>query len=356
MAEDLGEKTEDPTPKRLSEARERGQVARSQDLSSATLLIGAAAVIYFFGSSMFFGLVALMRFMLGAESLGRGVTTESLIEAVNISADQAMRMFVPFLALMALIAYADQIIQVGWNFTAKALQPRPDKLNPVSGVKRLFSRRSLVKGVVNIVKVAVIGAVAMVVMHSAHDRIIAFPILTTPGIVLAWSRLALELIVWILAALLIIGLIDFAYQRWQHKQDLKMTKQEVKDERKSTEGDPEVKSRRMRAAREMVKQRLGASVPQADVVVTNPTHYAVALQYDAERMNAPRVTAKGADYVAMQIRLIASSHGVPIVERPALARALHRSAEVGQEIPADLYEAVAEVLAYVYRLEGRLAS
>jgi len=150
--------------------------------------------------------------------------------------------------------------------------------------------------------------------------------------------------------------VDLLYQRWQHTEDLKMTKQQVKDERRSSEGDPEVKSRRFQMAREIIRQRLGAAVPEADVVVTNPTHFAAALKYDSDEMAAPRLVAKGADHLAMQIRLIAVAHGVPIVERPPLARALYRNVEVGQEVPSDLYEAVAEVLAYVYRLEGRAAS
>lgn len=356
MAEELGEKTEDPTPKRLTEARERGQVARSADLSAAVVLSGAALLLYFFGADILAGMGAFMRNTLEPEVLGRGVHVTTLEESVRFAAMVGLRLLGPVLAIMALIAWLDQLGQVGWNFTTKPITPKLNRMSPVKGVKNIFSRRSLVKGVINILKLVVIGTVAFIVIHNAEDRIAALPVLTPAGAMLLTARLVVELGLWILAVLFVIGAIDRTYQSWQHRHDLRMTKQEVKDERKSTEGDPETKARRMRIARDITRQRLRAAVPKADVVVTNPTHYAVAIQYDPARMNAPVVVAKGADFLALQIRLIASANDIPIVERKPLARALYRSVEVGREIPADLYEAVAELLAYVYRLEGRLAA
>ncbi|MEC9374435.1 MAG: EscU/YscU/HrcU family type III secretion system export apparatus switch protein, partial [Planctomycetota bacterium] len=176
------------------------------------------------------------------------------------------------------------------------------------------------------------------------------------GALVESARIMMDLIIWTLLALILIGVIDRAYQKWQHTKDLRMTKQEVKEERKSTEGDLAMKARRLRFGRELIRQQIAANVPKADVVVTNPTHFAVALKYDSDSMRAPRVIAKGADQLAIQIRLVAVRHSIPIVERPPLARALYHNVEVGREIPADLYEAVAELLAYVYRLEGRMAS
>lgn len=356
MAEDLGEKTEDPTQKRLTEARERGQVSRSADLSAAIILTGAAILLYVFGFDIFGGMGMYLRSTLEPETLGVGIHMDSIEHSVRLAVSVAMRLLTPVLLLMALIAWLEQLGQVGWNFTTKPLEPKFNRLSPAKGVKNIFSKRSLVKAVLNIAKLAVIGGVAFIVIHQSEARIAASPALTAGGVFLLACRLVTELGLWVLAVLLIIGAIDRTYQTWQRTQDLRMSKQEVKDERKSTEGDPETKARRMRIAREIVRQRLRSDVPKADVVVTNPTHYAVAIKYDAETMNAPRVVAKGADFLALQIRLIAAANNVPIVERKPLARALYRSVEVGQEVPAEMYEAVAEVLAYVYRLEGRLAA
>ncbi len=353
MADDLGEKTEDPTSKRLADAREKGQIARSADLSAAVLLSFAAIIMFLLGPGLFDGLGAYMRTALDPGSLGRGLTPAPLRESVNLALAVGGRLLLPILLIMAVAAWIEQVAQVGWNFTLEPLSPKIDRLSPIKGVKNIFSRKSVVKAIVNIGKLVLIAAVAMLVIQSHKPRIVALPALTPGGAALVAVRLIIELALWILAVLLFIGFIDRAYQVWQHKHDLRMTKHEVKDERKSTEGDAETKARRQRIAREIMRQRLRGDVPKADVIVTNPTHFAVAIKYDAESMSAPKVLAKGADHMAMQIRLIASGAGVPIVERPALARALYRSADVGREIPVEWYEAVAEVLAYVYRLDGR---
>ena len=356
MAEDLGEKTEDPTSKRRAESREKGQVPRSADYSAAVVLAGAAAYLYVYGAGILGDMGSFMRSTLEPETLGQGVTTGSLEGSVHLAVSAGLGMLVPVMLVMALLALADQFSQVGWSFTTQPLTPKFDRLSPAKGIKNIFSRRSLVKAAINIAKLTVIGSVAILVIRGEQGSIIASPALTPAGAMLLIVQLIIRLGLWILAVLIVIGAIDRAYQIWQHTQDLRMSKQEVKDERKSSEGDPSTKARRMRIAREIARQRLQSAVPKADVVVTNPTHFAVAIQYDPEKMNAPKVVAKGADFLAMQIRLIASANGVAIVERKPLARALYRSVEVGQEVSAELYEAVAEVLAYVYRLEGRVAT
>lgn len=356
MAEDLGDKTEQPTEKRITEARQRGQVTRSEDLSAAVVLGGAAILLYFFGSNLVGGMGSLMRTSFEPETLGAGVRTSSIEATIHLTTGVSLRLLIPVLLIMVVIALVDQFAQVGWNVSFEPMTPKLDRLSPGKGIKRIFSRRSLVKGIINIAKLVVIATVAMLVVRGSMDRIVASPALTPGGVLLLIVMLVTKLGIWILVALFVIGAIDRFYQSWQHTVDLRMSKQEVKDERKSTEGDPEMKGRRLRMAREIVRQRLQSAVPKADVVVTNPTHYAVAISYDADTMDAPKLVAKGADYLALQIRLIASAHGVPIVERKPLARAIYRSVEVGQEIPADQYEAIAEVLAYVYRLEGRLSS
>jgi flagellar biosynthesis protein FlhB len=356
VAEDLGDKTEQPTQKRLTDARQRGQVSRSEDLSAAVVLGGAALMLYYFGSTLIEGLGSLMRTSFEPEMLATGVRSSSVEQTIHLTMGVSLQLLVPVLLIMMVIALVDQFAQVGWNVSFEPMTPKIDRLSPAKGIKRIFSRRSVIKALINIAKLIVIATVAMLVVRSSMDRIVASPSLTSGGVALLITMLVTKLAVWIVIALFVIGAIDRFYQSWQHTFDMRMTKQEVKDERKSTEGDPEMKGRRLRMAREIVRQRLQSAVPQADVIVTNPTHYAVAISYDADTMSAPKLVAKGADYMALQIRLIATAHGVPIVERKPLARAIYRSVEVGEEIPADQYEAIAEVLAYVYRLEGRLSS
>lgn len=352
----MGEKSEQPTGKRLLDARRKGQVARSQNLSAAALLSAAVVLVYAFGASMLEGIGSVMRRALDPESLGTTLTTEPLMRDMIFFGGQTVRVVAPIMVIMFVIALAEQIVQVGWFVSADPLQPKLSKFNPIKGLKKLFSLRSLVKGVVDVCKLTVIGLVAWVVIGINQERIATLATLTVVGALVEIARLVFELALWVLAVLLFIGVVDWLYQKWQHTSDLKMTKHEVKEERKTVEGDMQTKARRMRMAREIVRQRLQAAVPQADVIVTNPTHFSVAIKYDAETMAAPRVIAKGADFLAMQIRLIGAAHGVPIVERPALARALYANVDVGREVPAAQYEAVAEVLAYVYRLEGRMAS
>lgn len=357
MAEDLGEKSELPTDHRRSEAREKGQVARSTDLSAAVLMTAVVILMMLFAQPLIHGMLALLRHSFSEETLGAGITADTLAPDVTLTFAEAARLTAPIMALMTLVAIFALIQQVGLKLSTRALEPKWDKLNFVKNLNRLVNKRSLVKAGLDLLKLALIGAVVFTIIGMDTDQIVALANLDLIEGVLVGAALVRDLALWVLAILIILGLLDFAYQRWQHTQDLKMTKHEVKDERKSTEGDLETKARRLKMARQIAMQRLGIDVPKADVIVTNPTHYAVALKYDAESgMNAPRVIAKGADYLALRIRYIAAAHGVPIVERPPLARALYREVKVGREIPTAHYEAVAEVLAYVYRLDRKLAS
>lgn len=355
MAEELGERTEQPTTRRLQEARGRGQVAKSQDLSAAIDLIGGTAIIVAFGGLAMVILASVMRRVLELQTAGNPLDLGELRSTVIWTASQAAWILVPMLAAMFTIAYIGQVMQVGLLLTGYPLQPKLERLNPIQGIKKLFNLRNLVKTVVNIVKLVVIVLIATLVIYRHLPSIAALPAL---GLLPAWYKLAitaLELAVWMLLVLLAIGVIDFLYQQWQHTRDLRMTRQEVKDERRSMDGDPDVRARRLRMARDIALQRIQQAVPTADVVVTNPTHFSVALRYDAATMRAPRVVAKGADFMAFRIRHVAIASGIPIVERPPLARGLYWGVEVGREVSPEYYEAVAEVLAYVYRIEGRAA-
>jgi len=356
VADDLGEKTEDPTAKRKYEAREKGQVARSADLSAAALMILAGVFLLFFGGGMAENMAASMRAALGPESFRDVLEASRVGPAAGFAVERLAAATLPMLAFVFAVAAASQLLQVGWMITLKPLQPNLSKLNPGKGIKRVFSRKNAIKALIDIGKVSLVLAVGFVHLGLSAEHIAALPSLSAMGAVAEAGLIIAEGAVWVLVVLLLIGIADMVFQKWQHTQDLKMTKHEVKEERKSSEGDPHTKSRRFRMMQEMLRQQVNQSVPTADVIVTNPTHYSVALKYDSESMSAPVVVAKGADHLALRIRLVAKAAGVPIVERAPLARALYGAVEPGETIPLEHYEAVAEVLAYVYRLEQRAAS
>jgi flagellar biosynthesis protein FlhB len=350
MAEELGERTEQPTARRLTEARERGQVAKSQDLSAAVDLIGGAAILAIFGG---FGLVILARIMRGVlegQAPGDPLDLAGLKPTVLWATSQAAWIVIPMLLAMFIIAGIGQVIQVGVLFTGHPLKPKLERLNPFKGLKKLFNLRSLVKTAVNVIKLVLIVLIASLVVYRHLPAMAALPMLRVMPAMYKLALIALELAAWILVVLLAIGIVDYMYQRWQHTRDLRMTRQEVKDERRSMDGDPEVRARRLRMARDIALQRIQQAVPKADVIVTNPSHFSIAIKYDAATMRAPRVVAKGADYLAFRIRHVALAAGIPIVERPPLARGLYWGVDVGREISPEFYEAVAEVLAYVYRI------
>jgi flagellar biosynthesis protein FlhB len=355
MADDMGEKTEQPTSRRRSQSRSQGQVAKSADLSAAIDLGGGVLLLVALGGGLLSAMADLLRRALEGQAGGSPVRIDSIKPAMMWAMGMGARALLPMLLLMFVIAAAAQFMQVGWLFTTRPLQPKFDKLNPAAGAKKLFNKRAAVKTAVNTLKMAVIVLVAWMVLRGQVAKIVSLPLMEMRQGFYAMGRLVLELALWLLAVLLLIGIIDWTYQRWQHTQDLKMTKQEVKDERRAMEGDPEIKARRMRMGMEIAMQRLQHSVPEADVIVTNPTHFSIAIKYDQATMRAPVVTAKGADFLAFKIRHLAIMNGVPIVERPPLARALYAGVDEGQEVHAEHYEAVAEVLAYVYRLEGKAA-
>lgn len=355
MADDLGERTEMPTQRRLTEARGRGQVAKSQDLSAAIDLVGGLLLVIALSGVFAAGFAKVMQRVLSGEAPGDVVRAETLVDTIRWAAGEAASLAAPFLLLMAVVALIGQISQVGLLFTLYPVKPKLDRMNPISGIKRMFSRRNLVKTGVNAIKLAVVLAVICGLISMRARQIVSLPMLPVWMGVERAGLIIIEACIWLIALLVILGIIDYIFQRWQHKQDLKMTKHDVKDERRQMEGDPEMKAHRFKFAQQIALQRIQHAVPKADVVVSNPTHFAVALGYEAEAMRAPKVLAKGADFLALRIRQLAQMHGVPIVERPPLARALYAGVEVGQEIRPEHYEAVAEILAFVYRMEHRAA-
>jgi len=353
MADDMGERTEAPSSRKLTQARENGQVARSTELVAAVDLITAVILIVMFGAGLVSSMRSVLLRTLEHDTFTSGVDGISPL-LMHALATTAMGL-APILLLILAAALGVHIAQVGWHFTTKPLMPDLARLNPLRGLGKLFNRRQQVRTGIGMIKVAIVGAISWAVLAGEVGRVTALPRLSLWAGLSEIGTLALRLAIWLLVMLFILGAADYLYQRWQHYQDLKMTKEEVKDERRSMEGDPKVKSQRFKLARQIALQRINQSVPKADVIVTNPTHYSVALQYDQATMKAPRVVAKGVDHMALRIRQVAMVHQVPMVERPPLARALYAAAEVGQEISPEFYEAVAEVLAYVYRLENKAA-
>ncbi|MCC6741400.1 MAG: flagellar biosynthesis protein FlhB [Planctomycetia bacterium] len=351
MADELFEsedRTEPATPRKLEEARERGHVARSADLNGALVLLASFIALHAFGPRFLDGLTVIAR-----ASFGR---LDSLDLAPDTVAPRAAalllllaRTLAPLLAAVLAVALAANWAQVGFLFSGEPLTPSLDRLNPFKGLARFFSARSAARLAQNILKLAVIGAVLGWTLWSRFPDLLALPALPVPKIAAALADLAFALGLRAAIALVALGVLDFVFQRWQYERDLRMSKQEVKEELKRLEGNPRIRERRRAIQRQIATQRMMQAVPKAAVVVTNPTHFAVALAYD-EKMAAPKIVAKGADLIAEKIREIAHEHDVPIVERPPLARELFKC-EVGKEIPPRMFEAVAEILAYVYSLK-----
>jgi flagellar biosynthetic protein FlhB len=353
MAEDFGDKTEAPTPRRRTEAREQGNIARSPDLTAAVLIIAAMLMLNWYGDGVVAALHALMRELLSARWLNSGPETISpTLTAALVRIGIAMA---PLLIGIVIAAVLVNVLQVGLFFSTKRLQPRIEALNPFRGVGRLFGRgNGLVTLLMNLLKLALVGFVAYGAVKSRMEMILKTPELESVQIFMLAGAIIYSVAIRIGLLLLVLALIDYAIQRYRNERQLKMTKQEVKDEMRRMEGDPQIKQRRRQIALQRVKQRIQAEVPTADVVVTNPTEFAVALKYDATSMTSPTVVAKGQGHIAMLIRQVAIENGVPILERKPLARALYKLVEVGQEVPEQFYAAIAEILAYVYELSGKL--
>jgi flagellar biosynthesis protein FlhB len=356
MAEAPGqERTERATGKRRMEARKRGQVALSREIPSALTLVTVLGVFYFAGARV---LDDLMRIFSGFFGQLHTARLRTISDAGALAADlfqSCLLLLIPMVLPLLLAGLAGNLLQIGFEIHAEPLAPKLSKLNPLAGLKRICSLRGLVELAKSIVKIGFIGAIAWSVVSGYRAE---FPTLVRRDLGGIWEfthTAAFWILFYVGLAMIVLAVLDYAYQRWQHEQSLKMTKQEVKDERKQTEGDPQIKARIRSLQRQAAYHRMIAEIPQADVVITNPTHLAVALRFDPAEMAAPRVVAKGADHIAARIREIAREHGVPLVENPPLAQALYKVADPGDTIPVDLYRAVAEVLAYVYRLRGRQA-
>jgi flagellar biosynthetic protein FlhB len=351
MAEESDlEKTEQPSLQRLEKAREEGQVARSRELTTFVLLMSGGAGLWLMGTAITQKLVKLLRDGL---TLDKRLTydPEQLLPHLHALSLDALQALMPFLFVLLVAAVLSPMLLNGWLFTFHPLLPQFSKLNPVAGIGRMFSINSLVELLKAITKAIVVGSVGAWVIWHNQDTVM---LLMTQPLAIAIPQLGH--LMWgcfiaIMGGMLLIAAVDVPFQLYQHNKKLMMTKQEVRQEAKESEGSPEVKGRIRKMQREMAQRRMMAEIPTADVVVTNPTHFSVALRYTEKGMRAPVVVAKGTQLTAARIREIAVEHNVPILEAPPLARALYKHTEIGNAIPEALYTAVAEVLAYVYQLK-----
>ncbi len=352
-----GEKTEPATQKKLDDARKEGKVAKSKELTSAFMLIALFLILKIFISYIGGNLVDVFSIVYnrisGYVNPGElGFTSQAVSAFTMQMLIQILLNVWPFFLIGVAIAILVSIVQVGWKVSTKPMEPKLSKFNPINGFKRIFSKESLFNLVMAIIKIVLIALIAYFsVKDKANDLFVLYEISLKQAISLV-GEIILDTGLKISLVYLIVGLADFIYQKRKFSEDMKMTKQEVKDEYKNTEGDPQIKGRQRRKMQEASQRRMMQDVPKADVVITNPTHFAVALKYDAETAKAPVLLAKGEDYIALKIKEVAKENHVEIVENKPLARMIYHNVDIGAEIPPELYQAVAEVLATVYRMKN----
>jgi len=346
------EKTEQATPKKQEETRQKGRVAKSRELPSVAVL-GACLLYFYFNAS---AMTSQMMEMLKTQLRNAGnfsITMDSINPMLFDVIFQTFILLLPFLIVAVISGFIANILQAGFVFSSEAIAPQFSKIDPLKGLQRLFSLQSVVELFKNILKLLIVGVVAYLTIKSEAGEILPLIRLDVQNILVYFGRVSFKILYTTCWVLIVLAILDYAYQKWEYAKSIKMTKQEIKEENKQTEGDPLIKGRIKRLQREMARKRMMAAVPKADVVITNPTHLAVAIRYEAETMNAPVVIAKGADFLAEKIKEVAIKNGVPLVENKPVAQVLYRMIDIDQSIPENLYKAIAEILAYVYSLKQK---
>lgn len=352
-----GEKTEPATSKKLSDARSEGQVCKSRELDQALALVGlflTLKVVVSFMGSTFMEVFSDIYNKIPDTEAATELSTVAVMSYMQHAALLSLKLAGPFFVVGFLIAFVSNLVQVKWKVSTKPLQPKLDKFNPVNGFKRMFSKDSLFELLKSIVKIAMIAIIAYTSIRSHLQEIFLLYHITLNQAIALVGSIVIDVGLKIAIVYCVVGAVDYLYQKHKFNEDMKMTKQEVKDEMKNSEGDPQIKSKQRQRMQEASRRRMMQDVPQADVVITNPTHYAVALKYDAGTGTAPILVAKGADLIAQRIKEIARENKVEIVENKPLARMIYTNVEIGREIPPELYQAVAEILAAVYRAHNRV--
>lgn len=353
-----GEKTEDATPKKLSDARKDGQVAKSKELGSAVGLLALFLTLKFFIGSLGTQFLETFYYVYSRipeliTMVNGGISIQSFAALTTEIMKKILLMLLPVFLVTVISAVLVDIVQVKWQPTTKPLQPKFNKLNPISGFKRLFSKDKLMELLKSVIKIVMIAYLAYSTIEEQFNILFLLYDMTLLSGIQAIGDIVINLGIKISVFYLVLGLADFIYQKFKFKEDMKMTKQEVKDEMKNSEGDPQIKGKQRSRMREASRRRMMSALPQADVVITNPTHFAVALKYDTEVCPAPYVIAKGEDYLALKIKETAKEHGIPIEENKPLARMLYYNVEIGTAIPPELYQVVAEILAAIYKSKNK---
>ncbi|NLM26075.1 MAG: flagellar biosynthesis protein FlhB [Firmicutes bacterium] len=347
-----GEKTEPATPRRREEVRKKGQVAKSGEIGTTALIIAGFWALKSFGSSIFSRLGLFTTTILNDVTRWDG-SADSLMNLFIFVVIQGLLVLLPIFLILFLVAIISQAVQVGFMLNWSIIMPKFSRINPIEGFKRIFSKRAFLEFAKSVFKIVIIGSMVYQEVKKSLEWIPNLPHLSTVDAVVIITQTVTALALRIGVTLFILAAFDYLYQRWEFEKSIRMSKQEIKEEYKMVEGDPQIKAKIRQKQREIATRRMMEAVPTADVIVTNPTHYAVALLYKADEMASPEVVAKGAGGTALRIREIANEHNVPTVENPPLARTLFKTVDIGQQIPPELYPAVAEVLAFVYRLRRR---
>jgi flagellar biosynthesis protein FlhB len=348
-----GEKTEKATPKKRQDSRKKGQTAKSQDVNTAIILLAVFLFLTF--SASFIGKIIFDLFRVSFQDyMMMELTHDSFMLIVMEVLQQVAILLGPIMLVALLAGVFSNYIQVGVMFTAEPLQPKLEKIDPIKGAKRIFSMRAIVELLKSILKIGFVGAITFVILWMNIDEVLGLSFKAAHDSLATMASLTVQMGIAASLALLFLSVFDYLYQKYDFEKNIRMSKQDIKDEHKNTEGDPLIKSKIKQRQREMAMRRMMQEVPEADVVITNPTHFAIALKYDENKSDAPYVVAKGVDYLAQKIKFIAGENDIIMVENRPLARALYDSAEIGDTIPEEFFKAVAEILAYVYRMKNQL--
>lgn len=350
---DRHEKTQAPTPRRRREAREKGQVAKSTDLSPAVVLLATVFFISFLPGFFYRNIVELIKTYFEAIA-NPTIGMDNMPSFFLMLISKYMIIMTPIFTFTMLAAIVTNYIQVGFLFTAHPIKPDINRINPVNGFKRIFSRKAFVELLKSFFKVIIVGYIAYLVVSKSYPMLLSMSDMDTTGVLFVIGSVVYELAVKVGLALLALAILDYIYQRFDFEQTLRMTRREVREEYKQQEGDPLLKSRIRQRQRQLAMRRMMEEVPTADVVITNPTHLAIVLKYDRSKMTAPKIVAKGERLIALKIKKIAEENFIPVIEDKPLAQALYKTGELGLEIPIELYQAVAEILALVYKLRNRI--
>lgn len=349
-----GEKTEKATPKKRQDARKKGQVVKSQDISSAIVMLAVFIFLIAFAGSYVNNIETFFKQTLIHNIHVQELTSEDVMALITSTFFELSKVILPIMGIAFIAALFGNYVQFGFLFTTESMKFDLKKMDPIKGLKRIFSVKAIVELLKSILKIVFIGGVTTIIVWTNIESVLALSFKSPAETLVTVAKLVGIMGVGASLVLLCLSVLDWSYQKYDYEKNLKMSKQDIKDEYKNSEGDPLIKSKIKQRQREMAMRRMMSEIPTADVVITNPTHYAIALKYDEDEMDAPRIVAKGTDFVAQKIKLIAKEHDVVMVENRALARAMYDQVEIGDQVPDEFFKAVAEILAYVYRIKRKI--